>query len=116
MAKNRSACLIRVKSASGTRRHLILRERFTIGRSETADLPLLDLAVSRQHVQLEIRGEQIYLTDLNSSAGVKVAGDRIAPSVAIKIEPTQPVRLGSSPVDYYFICIEAPMETLSADE
>lgn len=57
--------------------------RFIVGRGETAHLrPASDL-VSREHTSIEIKNDQVVITDLNSRNGTFVNGEKIAaPHVA----------------------------------
>lgn len=52
---------------------------FTIGRSKEADIVLKIEGMSRKHLQVDIDGDQIYITDLNSSNGVFINEEKIEP-------------------------------------
>jgi pSer/pThr/pTyr-binding forkhead associated (FHA) protein len=49
----------------------------TIGRGETADVRIDNVAVSRQHATLELRNGTHYLTDLGSVNGTLVNGEKV---------------------------------------
>jgi hypothetical protein len=53
------------------------RTRLTIGRHQNCDIVLKDSRVSRQHAQLVIFGNEIYIHDLNSKNGTYVGVKRI---------------------------------------
>jgi len=54
-----------------------------IGRSEEADLPLLDLTVSRLHARLWWHGDQLWVEDLHSRNGTAVNGHTIRVPTAV---------------------------------
>lgn len=56
----------------------ITRERFVIGRMQTADLALPDQNVSRQHSMIELVGGAFWLMDLGSTNGPLYQGQRVA--------------------------------------
>ncbi|HUR82310.1 MAG TPA: FHA domain-containing protein [Thermoanaerobaculia bacterium] len=58
------------------------RPRVTIGRSG-ADLTLNDSEASRQHAAIEIRDSAFTLTDLGSTNGTLVGGEKIADAVEL---------------------------------
>lgn len=54
-----------------------------IGRDPNVDIVLQGGHISRKHAELSLRGDQLWLTDLNSSNGTYVNGERIT-EVALK--------------------------------
>lgn len=55
-----------------------LDEKITIGRNAQNDIVIDDPYVSAWHAQLERRGEELWLLDLNSTNGTMVNGERIS--------------------------------------
>ena len=55
-----------------------VKEKIVLGRILSADLRIDDPRVSRIHALLEIRGENILLTDLASSTGLSSMGRRLS--------------------------------------
>jgi predicted component of type VI protein secretion system len=53
------------------------KDQFSIGRSQAADIKVMDIKVSRSHCRIEKRGGKFYITDLGSRNGTYVNGDRI---------------------------------------
>jgi VWFA-related protein len=60
---------------------------FTIGRSDECSLTIADANVSRKHAQItcDPSGQNYFVTDLNSSNGSKVNGQRLIPGQATPI-------------------------------
>lgn len=71
--------------------HEFVKEKIVLGRILSADVRIDDPRVSRIHALLEIRGETMLLTDLASTHGTFVNGEKIVES-KIKIGDT--IRLG----------------------
>src|SRR5664280_451617 len=86
---------------------------FSIGRAPENDLALEDELVSRQHANLQIDARGVWIIDQNSSNGVMVGGQRIAPGVwkllplnediiigatTLRVEAVSPVPFPSQPV------------------
>lgn len=61
----------------------IEKPRFTIGRSG-ADLTINDSEASRQHAQIEVRDTTVLLSDLNSTNGTMVDGEKIAAAAELQ--------------------------------
>jgi pSer/pThr/pTyr-binding forkhead associated (FHA) protein len=55
----------------------IENRRLTIGRAEGVDIRLEDVAVSKQHAAIEVRGADHLLLDLESANGTFVNGNRV---------------------------------------
>jgi DNA-binding NtrC family response regulator len=55
-----------------------------IGRAETADVTLEDSSVSRRHVSIDVRGEEVVATDLGSRNGTLINGSRIHGSAPLR--------------------------------
>ena len=73
------------------------------GRLETNEAKLDDDQVSRQHLRVDWNGEQAYITDLGSSNGTFLAGQRMLPS-----SPTPWSFRASVSVGSYWLRLEAP--------
>ena len=58
--------------------------RTSVGRKAENDIAIPDGHMSRRHFALEVTETEVILTDLNSSHGVTVGGNRIAEAAALK--------------------------------
>ena len=54
-----------------------------VGRSPECDIVLRDPSISRRHARLVVADDGVMLTDLNSTAGILVNGQRIVGSVSV---------------------------------
>jgi hypothetical protein len=72
---------------------VIDRPRAIIGRSQRCDYVLADPNVSRRHFELQLRGADWYLVDLDSTNGVTVNGRRVASS---RLSPGDEIVAGTS--------------------
>lgn len=79
-----SAYLLVFESDSSRIVHLPTSGEVLIGRTETAQLRLQDVAVSRSHARITLSGDEAHLTDLGSQNGTAVNGARLyAPCVLL---------------------------------
>ncbi|MDR3513870.1 MAG: FHA domain-containing protein, partial [Caulobacteraceae bacterium] len=70
-------CLEVVSGADVGRRHVIGPSGMMIGRAPPSDLILADSEISRGHCRLALNGEDLFVTDLNSTNGTFVDGVRV---------------------------------------
>ncbi len=59
------------------KRYPIEKTSVTVGRSEGVDIVVVDTTVSRKHAQLEFKDNHYILTDLDSSNGTYVNGEKV---------------------------------------
>ena len=64
-----------------------------IGRGDQANLRLPDVGISRRHARLDFDGAQVVLTDLGSTNGTMVNGQRIS---AVALNPGDMIQLGTT--------------------
>ncbi len=55
--------------------------RILVGRTRTCDLPLSDSQASKEHIAIELQPEGFVLTDLETSNGTKVNGEKVTRAV-----------------------------------
>jgi len=68
-----------------------------IGRGDQANLRLPDVGISRRHARLDFDGAQVVLTDLGSTNGTMVNGQRIS---AVALNPGDMIQLGTTTLTY----------------
>jgi pSer/pThr/pTyr-binding forkhead associated (FHA) protein len=59
--------------------HHIDRNTFIIGRSPKCDIVIAHEGMSRQHCQIEVDAGEVFITDLGSTNGVLIDGEKIEP-------------------------------------
>lgn len=109
-------CLIKVKSGAGLRSHVIDKPSFTIGRTQEADVPIVDSSVSRVHLSVQVKPEGIWISDKKSANGTLLNGKAIFPGQSFPVLPGDIVKLGSSNDEFSFQVIPKPFELSSLDE
>jgi hypothetical protein len=82
-----------LEMADGQKRYVVSPVGLKIGRTAPADIIIPDPGVSREHCLVELAGDKLCITDLNSTNGTYVEGKRIDDSVLLKIG--QVVRVGN---------------------
>jgi hypothetical protein len=68
-----------------------------IGRGDQANLRLPDVGISRRHARLDYDGAQVVLTDLGSTNGSMVNGQRIS---AVALNPGDMVQIGTTTLTF----------------
>src|SRR5437016_5441366 len=79
-----TAKLIEVANAlDQTREISIVKDEFLVGRGSDCDLRLHDAAISRHHCLLRLRGDEATISDLGSSNGTYLNGQRVRSQAAV---------------------------------
>jgi hypothetical protein len=68
-----------------------------IGRGDQANLRLPDVGISRRHARLDFDGTQVVLTDLGSTNGTMVNGQRVS---AVAMNPGDMIQLGTTTLTF----------------
>jgi hypothetical protein len=68
-----------------------------IGRGDQANLRLPDVGISRRHARLDFDGNQVVLTDLGSTNGTMVNGQRVS---TVGLNPGDMVQLGTTTLTF----------------
>jgi len=68
-----------------------------IGRGDQANLRLPDVGISRRHARLDYDGNQAVLTDLGSTNGTTVNGQRVS---AVSLNPGDIIQLGTTTLTF----------------
>jgi len=78
----------------GNRRQVVLGDTTSIGRQPGNDLVLDDARVSRQHATIECQDDLCWITDLGSSNGTVLDGERLPAHAPTPLAPGLEVRIG----------------------
>ncbi len=68
-----------------------------IGRGDQANLRLPDVGISRRHARLDYDGAQVVLTDLGSTNGTMVNGQRVS---AVALNPGDMIQIGTTTLTF----------------
>lgn len=82
---DRLHCLEQIDGSEIGRRFLIGATGLTLGRSPPADVVLGDSEVSRVHCRLNLAGEDLIITDLNSTNGTFIDGVRLSQPTPLRV-------------------------------
>lgn len=89
---------------------IVNEDSFTIGRSMDCTIPLTEDSISRVHLTVHRRQDQIWIEDKGSSNGTFVNNVRIAQNTLVNVVPTDRIRIGKSD---YVVCIDLTLEEIS---
>ncbi len=109
-------CLIKIKGEGGFRSHVVDKPSFTIGRTQEADLPIVDVSVSRIHLAVQVKPEGVTIVDKKSANGTVLNGKPMTQGQAYPILPGDTVKLGNSNDEFTFQAIPKPFELSSLDD
>ncbi len=86
-----------LKASKGTHvtEHPLDKPNTTIGRSADNTIVLEDPQVSRHHARVEFDGETTRITDLGSSNGTLINGEKIEPNIPHELKAGDSIGLGS---------------------
>lgn len=73
------------------RSHELNVDKTTVGRVEDNTFPITDPSVSSHHCEIELRGMEVLVRDLNSTNGTYINGEKITEAT---LKPGQILRLG----------------------
>lgn len=74
------------------------KDVFIIGRSQDADIKVMDIKVSRNHCRIEARGDKFYVTDNKSRNGTFVNGEKI---VSTELKDGDHIKIGFSVMEFH---------------
>lgn len=86
--------LIQILLASGEKKTFSPKDSFILGRSPGCDVVIADAGISRQHCLIEKIGEAVYVTDLGSTNGVFIDGNKLPPLEKILYHPKSTLSMG----------------------
>lgn len=111
MAKFQSVCLISVgaEGAMGSR----IYESFPVvlGRSPENQIGIVDIGISRTHLEIAVKNGKITIKDLGSSNGTYLRGEKIPVQVSTPYKPGDLIELGSNKIPLTIQIFEKAFET-----
>ncbi|HLW56279.1 MAG TPA: FHA domain-containing protein [Bacteriovoracaceae bacterium] len=78
--------------------HLLKTDTATIGRSSQCDIVINHESMSRKHCLIEVEDGKIYITDLGSTNGVTIDGQRLKPNEKTFYLNSLPLVIGAATV------------------
>ncbi len=96
MARSISSLIVKMKSEESSLVHQLDVQQFIIGRSKEADFTFSNEEVSRKHLLVFIKDNQIFLKDLGSKNGTFVNGKKIPAHTDYMYVEGNPITLGKS--------------------
>ena len=66
-----------------------------IGRGGECSLQIKDNEISRMHLKLQREGDQVWITDLNSTNGTRFEGEQITANLQVPVSADQEIKIGS---------------------
>ncbi|UCF57749.1 MAG: FHA domain-containing protein, partial [Deltaproteobacteria bacterium] len=66
----------------------------SVGRAPENDIQINDHSVSRKHLKIFRKGDQLYIEDLNSQNGTWIFGKQIKPGEYLEVAEGMPIALG----------------------
>lgn len=105
---------ITVFSAEGVQRDVPLSNApllLNVGRTPDNDLVLEDQQVSRHHAEIRVERDVVLLTDVGSTNGTFIDGERLAANNPIRLLPGTEVRIGS----FVLVLLEPVQEPLAEE-
>lgn len=91
----------------------VQKDSFTVGRSLDCDISLNDALVSRVHLVVNRRWNQIWIEDKNSSNGTYLNNTKIVQGSPVNVVSQDKIRLGRSE---YYVSIELETEVVEATQ
>ena len=75
-------------------RHQLTKSTIQVGRAPDNDVVINSPLVSGHHLRLETQTGGMTITDMNSTNGTQINGQRIQPGVPLLLRPGDPIRVG----------------------
>ena len=76
------------------RRKTLVVDRIVIGRAKDSAIVISDKLASRHHAVVQKIRDKYYITDLHSTNGVLINGEKIAAGAYVRLQPTDTITIG----------------------
>ncbi len=77
-----------------TQKYTLSKPSMRLGRAVDNDIAVNSRLVSKNHLQIETKSRKVTITDLNSTNGTHVNGNRIEPNQSVMLKPGDVMRIG----------------------
>lgn len=101
---------LQIEEPDGSQRTIPVMGRLTIGRQTGNDLVLVDQHVSRQHAVIVCQQDLCHITDLESSNGTYLDGERVPPNAPLPLDPDSTLQIGPFKLRLIARTVSAPPE------
>lgn len=69
---------------------------FRIGRSDRVDIHFDDMTISREHCEISLNNNRVYIRDLNSTNGTSVDGTVLQANIDVELHEYSAIRLAGT--------------------
>jgi pSer/pThr/pTyr-binding forkhead associated (FHA) protein len=104
--------LVVTRMGSPLQEYALNKASITLGRALTADIPLPDARLSRNHARLECGTSGCMLVDLGSANGTRLNGSRVEKA---ELSPGDIISVGNTTLRYEFTSISDDLEMIMID-
>ncbi len=110
MSNYRKVCLVKVSAEQGSFARVLDGSAIRIGRSPEVEVAINDAGVSRQHIEVKIEDDQIWLSDLGSSNGTFINDNRLEPEEWVQYQITDQLLVGRNRVQVTMELVELALQ------
>ncbi|MBT3982057.1 MAG: FHA domain-containing protein [Bacteriovoracaceae bacterium] len=71
-----------------------LQKKLFVGRSSNCDIQIAEQGISRKHLQIELKGGKVYVTDLGSSNGTELGETKLDANKEVEFNQFFPIKVG----------------------
>jgi pSer/pThr/pTyr-binding forkhead associated (FHA) protein len=104
--KHFSCFLVTIQTPDGVFYRIVDEKSFTVGRSSDSALSFPEPNISRIHIVVSCKKDQIWLIDQGSANGTFINGQKVLPNKLTVVQPTDDVKLGTSEIHLKFDVFE----------
>jgi len=106
MFKSHQSLVVMINNGGEIQTRIVELNRFTIGRSIDATIPIPNSSVSRIHMTIAVSSGKIVLEDNGSANGTFLNAHRIPPKKTIEIQEFDTISIGNSNISIQFLLAE----------
>jgi pSer/pThr/pTyr-binding forkhead associated (FHA) protein len=96
--KHFSCFVVTIQTPEGVFRRIVDEKSFTVGRSEESLLSFPEPNISRVHILVSVKKDQVWLIDQGSANGTFINGQKVLANKLTIVQPTDDVKLGTSEI------------------